>query len=224
MSKIVPNSHNKNWTIVNTLPKLVHYSHDLKFICSVAILLNVMKARYHAMTGAVAASALIPVLGVNSAVFWVASILIDGDHYIDYVYRCRFRDFSIKRMFRFHELLFKEVKARHFLSLNLLHTVEVLIFLYIAGEITSWLWLQAIFWGMLFHVATDLVYMYVKGSLFRRALSIVEYAVRWDNIKRHGCRPEEIYSSVLAQLAVTVKPSQKKAGMLTKNDSNENLQ
>ena len=183
-----------------------------------------MKARYHALTGAVAASALIPVLGVNSVVFWAGSVLIDGDHYVDYVYRNGFRDFSIKRMFRFNELLFKEVKMRRFLNLNLLHTIEVLILLYIAGEITSWLWLQAIFWGMLFHVATDLVYMYVKGSLFRRALSIVEYAVRWNNIKRHGCRPEEIYSSALAQLAGTTKSSQEKAGTLTKNTSNENLQ
>jgi hypothetical protein len=182
-----------------------------------------MKARYHTITGAVAASALIPVLGANSAVFWVASILIDGDHYVDYVCHNRFKDFSIRRMFRFQELLFKEVKTHQFLTLHFLHTVEVLIFLYITGEMTSWLWLQAIFWGMLFHVVTDVIYMYVKGGLFRRALSIVEYAVRRHHIRRHDCPPKEIYDSVLAQLAATTKSSQEETRMLTKGASNEGL-
>ena len=71
---------------------------------------------------------------------------------------------------------------------------------------TGWPWLMAAFWGMLFHMVTDMIYLYAQGRLFRRALSIVEYAVRIRLMKRHGLQPEEIYSSVLAQMAGTGGP------------------
>ena len=69
-----------------------------------------MQARQHTIIGAVAATALIPFLGINSAIFWAAAVLIDGDHYTEYVYRNGFRDFSIKRMFWYYELLRVEEK------------------------------------------------------------------------------------------------------------------
>lgn len=168
-----------------------------------------MKARYHALAGALAASALVPVLGVNSTVFWTASVLIDGDHYVDYIYRNGLKDFSIKGMFRFYEslsdVLTKEGKKPCFLTISLLHTIEALVFFYIAGELTDWLWLQSVFWGMLFHLSTDLVHRFVRrGRIFGRALSIVEYVVRWHNMKRHGCQPQAIYRKALAQLTDSI--------------------
>jgi len=171
-----------------------------------------MKGRHHTFIGAVAASALIPALGVYSAVFWTASVFIDGDHYVDYIYRNGFKDFSIKGMFRFNEslgdVLNKEGKTRCFLTLSLLHTIEALGFFYIASELTDWLWLKSVFWGMLFHLSTDLVHRVVRERrIFGRALSIVEYVIRWNIMKRHGCRPQEIYRRVLAQLTDSIERS-----------------
>ena len=71
-----------------------------------------MKPRYHAVVGGTVALALTPVLGLNSAIFWASSVLIDGDHYMDYVYRNGFKDYSMKRMSEFYCLLSKKEKSR----------------------------------------------------------------------------------------------------------------
>jgi len=96
-----------------------------------------MKPQHHAIIGGAVALALVPALGVNSAVFWASSVLIDGDHYVDYVYRNGFKDYSIKRMFDFHDLLSDRVKERSFISLNLMHTAESILLLTVATVITG---------------------------------------------------------------------------------------
>ena len=160
-----------------------------------------MKARYHVLSGGIAASLLIPVLGVNSAFFFASSVLIDGDHYVDYLYRNRFKDFSVRRMFTFHERLFSRGKEKDFLGLNILHTVEALVFIYAVSAFTDWLWLKAVLWGMLFHVIVDLIYLYRQGRLFRRSVSIIEYIIRWRLMKRRGLNPELPYRSALRTMS-----------------------
>jgi len=164
-----------------------------------------MKARHHVLAGSIAASAMVPVLGVNSIFFLVASIFIDGDHYIDYTFRNNFKDFSIKSMFRFYDLLFetleKEGKSQCFLTLCIMHTIEGLGIFYILSEFTGWLWLKAVFWGISFHLISDMTYTLLnKRRIFGRALSIIEYVIRWNIKKRHGCQPQQIYNKVLALL------------------------
>ena len=61
---------------------------------------------------------------------------------------------------------------------------------FLAGMLTDWLWLQAVFWGMLFHIVTDLIYLYVQGRLFRRALSVVEWVICWRRIQQLGWQPK----------------------------------
>ena len=164
--------------------------------------LQVMKPQYHAICGGIATSLLIPVLGVNSVAFFASSVLIDGDHYLDYLYRNGFKDFSIKRMFTFYEMLFDKGREQNFLGLNVMHTVEFLLLLYAASAITGWIWLKAILWGAQFHVVFDLVYLYRQGRLFRRALSVVEYVIRWRHMKRQGLCPELAYNSTLEAMSV----------------------
>ena len=171
-----------------------------------------MKSRYHALSGGIAASLLIPVLGVNSAVFWATSVLIDGDHYLDYLYRNGFKDFSVKRMFTFHDLLCDEGEKKNFLGLNVMHTVEFLLLVYSVGAVTGWMWLKAALWGLLFHMIFDLVYLYRQGRLFRRAISIIEYGIRWKRMKRQGLRPELIYQSTLQAMAVASDLHKDKVG------------
>ncbi|MFC1954522.1 hypothetical protein ACFLVZ_01705 [Chloroflexota bacterium] len=162
-----------------------------------------MKARQHALIGGVAASALIPVLGINSLIFLTASVLIDGDHYTEYIYRNRFTDFNIKKMFRFTAMLDTESINYCYLPFSFLHTIEALILLFIGGQVTNIPWIQAIFWGMLFHIICDLAHIrYHGGNLFRRSLSIFEYIIKWNIIKRRGNQPEKIYGIVLAKLEV----------------------
>jgi len=173
---------------------------------------KVMKSQYHALSGGIAASLLIPVLGVNSIVFLAASVLVDGDHYLDYLYRNGFKDLSLKRMFTFHELLHEKGQERNLLGLNVMHTVEFTLLLYAASALTGWIWLKAVLWGILFHMVFDLIYLYRQGMLFRRALSIVEYAIRWRRMKRQGLHPELPYHSVLKAMSAGSGASEDEAG------------
>ena len=159
-----------------------------------------MKPQHHALIGGAVALALVPALGVNSAVFWASSVLIDGDHYVDYVHRNGFKDYSIKRMFEFHDLLSKRGNEPDFLSLNLLHTAEFVLLLSVATAITGWIWLIAMLGGILLHMLLDLSYMYRRGWLFRRAFSIIDYFIRWRRMKRKGLRPELHYQIVLSSM------------------------
>lgn len=159
-----------------------------------------MKPQYHAVIGGAVALALTPALGLNSAIFWVSSVLIDGDHYVDYVYRNGFKDYSIKRMFEFHDLLIENRKEPDFLSLNLMHTAEFILLISVAAAMTGWVWLIATLGGIFLHILLDLFDMYRHDVLFRRSLSIIEYFMRWRRMKRQGLRPELHYQSVLESM------------------------
>jgi len=165
-----------------------------------------MKASYHVVCGGIASLVLIPVLGTDSAVFFVSSVLIDSDHYLDYVCRNEFKDFSPKRMFTFHDLLEEKVKDKNFLGLSIFHTVECFLSLYIIAELTGLAVFMVILWGFLFHLALDLIYLYRRGVLFSRAFSIVEYVIRWNRLKQRGVRPELPYRSVLTAMSVYSEP------------------
>src|SRR3989304_6935218 len=102
-----------------------------------------MKARYHLLTGGVAAAVVVPVFGVASAAFWASSVLVDVDHYLDYLCRNGFRDFSIKRMFGFHAYLFRIGNDPTFLGLNILHTAEFFLVASLVTVAVDWIWLTA---------------------------------------------------------------------------------
>jgi len=156
-----------------------------------------MKIQYHAVVGGTVALALTPALGLNSAIFWISSVLIDGDHYMEYVYRNGFKDYSIKRMFEFYCLLSKSRKEPDFLSLNLMHTAEFILLISIAAAMTGWVWMIAMLGGIFLHILLDLFDMYLHGVSFRRSLSIIEYFMRIRRMKRQGIRPELHYQSAL---------------------------
>jgi hypothetical protein len=149
-----------------------------------------MKSRYHATSGGVVSLMLIPVLGFYTILFWLASFLIDVDHYLDYVCRNGFRDFSIRKMFIYHDRLQIYSQGASFLGLSVMHTAEFILAVYIASEISGWLWLKAILWGLLFHMVLDIAYLVYRRQLFGRALSLIEYAVRWHSMKKRGLKPD----------------------------------
>ena len=129
--------------------------------------------REHVVLGGGAALALTPVLGAqDSAVFWAASVLIDADHYWDYLYRSRFRDWSPRRMFEFHRTLFPQIRRPDFLALSLFHTVEWFALVYLVAAFLESSAVEAVFWGMAFHLALDALWLTLHRALFSRAFSM----------------------------------------------------
>jgi len=164
-----------------------------------------VKAQHHIVSGGIASLLLIPLLGVNSMIFWASSVLIDADHYLDYLYRNRFTDFSLRRMFTFHKYLLEKDKEPNFLGLDIMHTVEFLSLLGVVVALTGLAWLAALLWGTLFHMALDLIYLYRRGAIFCRALSVIEYAIRWNRLKLQGLQPEAVYQSILKAMFCTTE-------------------
>ena len=163
-----------------------------------------MKLREHVVLGGGIALALTPLLGAQgSAIFWVASVLIDADHYGDYLHRNGFRDWSPRRMFEFHRLLFLQIRRPDFLALSICHTVEFFTFVYVAAAVLKSSALWAVFWGMCFHLFLDLIFLAWHRAVFSRALSLVEYAIRRRRMRDRGVDPDFVYEEVLTAMGVT---------------------
>jgi len=162
-----------------------------------------MQARYHALSGGIAALALTPVLGIDGAVFFCASVLIDSDHYLDYLYRNKFTNFSIERMFEYNRILAGKASESGFLGLSIMHTVEFLSLVYAAAALIGFSFLWATLWGLIFHMAFDLIYLQRRGMVFTRALSLVEYVIRWNRLTRRGLRPGLPFSVALSDVLPT---------------------
>ena len=159
-----------------------------------------MKVSYHVIIASAAALALVPVLGARSSLFAVSSVLIDVDHYLDYVYRNGFRDFSLRRAVEFNRVLNEKASGGPFVVLHIFHTVEFMGVLAAIAIIFKNPWFWAILWGVLLHIGLDLIYVYYRRVLFRRALSVIEYFIRYRMIKRRGKHLEMTYRSVLQTL------------------------
>ncbi|MEK7444424.1 MAG: hypothetical protein AABZ70_06185 [candidate division NC10 bacterium] len=153
----------------------------------------------HIVLGGGAALAVSPVLGASgSLAFWAASVLIDVDHHLDYVYRNGFRDFGARGMFAYHDHLYARIRGGAFVGLSLFHTIEC--FLLVAAGAFWWHsgLLFAALWGMVFHLSLDLVRLAGKRAPFSRALSVVEYWIRRRRLIRQGIDPDEPYAQALA--------------------------
>lgn len=152
-----------------------------------------MSPRDHVIYGAAAAGALYPGLGINALYFWGASFLVDIDHYLDYVYHNGFTDFSLSRMFDYHNILERFWPRKEFLNVEVFHTAEFLAPLYIASRLLGSAALEAVFWGIIFHVLLDMFYLYRLRIFFKRSYSIIEYFIRKHLLERHGLYPAVIY-------------------------------
>ena len=148
-----------------------------------------MTPTQHVVLGGVASAALYPVLGNMSLVFWVSSILIDLDHYVDYVYNNRLKDLSFARMFEYHDALERYWHSPAFLNVEAFHTIEFLAPLFLVAWYTGSAALQAACWGFVFHVGLDMMYMAWHGIFFKRAYSFTEYFIRKWRLKRKGWDP-----------------------------------
>jgi len=151
-----------------------------------------MRLSSHVVVGVVASVALYPAMGMNVAAFFAASVLIDIDHYIDYVYHNGFRDISPGRMFAYHDELVRYWREPEFLVIEVFHTAEFQLFVAAVVWLTGSALLEAVLWGMLFHIAFDTGYMALHSILTKRVYSFTEYLLRRRALKRRGLEPGDI--------------------------------
>lgn len=108
--------------------------------------------------------------------FFLGGVLIDIDHYIDYV--IRFKDFGLDGMFEYYcDALHPTNRgSKPYLWLGIFHTVEFFACMYLASLIVPGLWFVML--GMLFHLVLDIIFLYRLNVLQDRAISLIEYLVR----------------------------------------------
>ncbi len=162
-----------------------------------------MSPKEHVAYGAAASAALYPFFREKTFFFFTASVLIDLDHYIDYLYYARFRDWRIKSMFAFHGILAKQRDNPDILALEAFHTAEFLFSVLAVAVYYRSTVLYLTFAGFIFHMGLDLFRLAQWKRVDIRALSFVEYVIRKHRMIRSGLHPEKPFFDVYAQIPPT---------------------
>ena len=156
-----------------------------------------MKLREHLIIGGVAVAFLAPQWGLwRALLFWGAEVLIDADHYWDYLWRNKFSDWSGWRMFRYYDWLRKSYNDKRFFALSLLHAAEFFLAVYALARFWNYNFFITVFWGMLFHLFLDTLTFVYEGKPFLRAYSLVEYWIRKKGLIRRGINPDAFYREI----------------------------
>jgi hypothetical protein len=166
-----------------------------------------MNLREHVVLGAVAAVPVAATVGLDAgAAFWASSVLLDVDHYWEYLVKNGFRDWSWRKTFAFHHEVFRRIERPELLAINLFHTVEWLALVYVAGRWWGSTVAVAALGGMLFHLALDLGRLAWMGKITIRVVSIVEYVIRRRRLVRRGLDPDVVYREALAAIGLPSAP------------------
>lgn len=178
-----------------------------------------MTAKQHTLIGGIAALILSPILGLSAIPFWMGSVLIDIDHYLEFLYHNKLTDFSVKRMSDYHNVLSGWFSRPEFLNLSIFHTVEFLSLFYLLAVWLGSPMTKAILWGMLFHLLLDTIHLSRLGILNKRAHSIIEFFIRKEIMKRRGFHPFIVVDEALdAVLQNNPKKLQSKIVYTSKQD------
>lgn len=148
-----------------------------------------MRAKQHILIGGIASLVLSPIIGLGAIPFWIGSVLIDTDHYLEFIYHNRLTNFSIRRMYDYHYLLSNWWSRPEFLNLSIFHTVEFLLLFYLGALWLDSPMLKAALWGMLFHLFLDIIHLLRLGVVNKRAYSVIEFFIRKEIMKRNGLHP-----------------------------------
>lgn len=156
-----------------------------------------MSVRDHTIIGGILSLGLFPLLGAKSLALWAASVLIDTDHYLEFLYHNGLKRFSIKEADSYHRILGGWLSKPEFINLSIFHTVECLLLMYF---LSLWLgspWLKAVFYGMLLHLILDVAHLYKSGLVSKRAFSVVEFKIRKGIMERNSLYPKVLYEKAL---------------------------
>jgi len=169
-----------------------------------------MKLKHHIIYGGIASLFLFPKFGFLSGIFLAASVLIDVDHYIEFLWQNRFTNFSFKKMSDYCNIILKWNKRPGLLGLSIFHTAEIIGGIYL---ISIWLnsdVIKAVFWGMVFHMLLDVLYLSKRRILFCRVFSFLEYFIRKKIMIQNGLSPDAIFEEALVVAGVHVTRTQKR--------------
>lgn len=152
-----------------------------------------MTLRDHIILGGAASAVLYAFTGPEALCFFAASVLIDIDHYLDFVYHSRLRDLSVRRMFDYHSTLQRWWRDPGFLNMEIFHTAEfLLIFLSLAALLQSGV-MALVFFGFVFHILLDMIFLVSHGIFDKRTNSFAAYFIRKRQMARRGHDPAELY-------------------------------
>jgi len=158
-----------------------------------------MKLREHLIIGGVAMVILAPHWGIwRALLFWGAEVLIDADHYWDYLWRSKFQDWSGWRMFRYYRLITQKERfhKKNIIHISILHTIEVFIGVFLLAHFWNYTFFITIFLGMVLHIILDMIQLAYLRIFFIRAYSVIEYFIRKRRLLRHGLNPDEFYKKM----------------------------
>ncbi len=156
-----------------------------------------MRPRDHLILGTGAAVAMHHTFGLNTAFFWVATFMIDIDHYMNFIYHNGFRDLSFKGMFDYYGVLDKLAHLPEFLDIEIFHSAEFMLALYLFSHWMDSSVLMAVMWGFLFHIVLDWISLAWNEIFFKRANFIIEYFIRKKRLMSTGLSPVEVYNEAL---------------------------
>ena len=159
-----------------------------------------MQLKEHILYGGSVSIVLFPIIGIKTIFFFFASVLIDVDHYIDFLYFGKFKNWNVRKMFEFHHLGTQWRNNANFYILEAFHTSEFLLVLLVLSIYFNSLELFLIFTGMVFHILLDLIRLHKLGAMHVRALSFVEYWIRSKKMKQSGINPEKIFEEIYATM------------------------
>lgn len=157
-----------------------------------------MQLKEHLLYGGAATVILAPFLGAKVLLFFFSTILIDADHYIDFLYYGKFRNWSVKSMFAFHGQMGRSRHLANFCALEAFHTIEFLLALLALAYYFSSPELYILLSGMIFHLYLDLYRLYKMKGIHLRALSFTEYWIRARRMKRAGTHIEKLFEEAYA--------------------------
>ena len=147
-----------------------------------------MTLKQHTIQASIGSIILWPFLGIDTIVFFFSMILIDVDHYFDFVIVCK--RFGIRDMFKYYDWVWEEKQMVY--GLSLFHTAEIFLMLFVLGFWSYYFWL--ILFGFSVHLMFDLYYLYIHKCLFNRALSIIEYIIKSRRVKCYHLPEKEFWN------------------------------
>ena len=132
-----------------------------------------MLPKWHILFGAIFSMLVYFIFNINLfqvSLIFLASIFIDFDHYLFYVFRKK--DFNLKRAYIWHKSLPKDHKP----LMQIFHTIEFFIIIFLLSFI--WIGFLFILIGLLLHSIIELIDMIYSKKFNGREFSLISYLVR----------------------------------------------
>ena len=153
-----------------------------------------MRLREHVILGGVAAVSLYPFFGFwQSLLFWVSAVLIDADHYLDYLWKTKGKDWSPKAMFKYYDKVTEHMYDKENLGFSLLHTVEIFILVYLLAIEVNYIFFMTVLAGMLFHLVLDLSYLSYHKVFYVRSFSLFQHSITKKKMRKNGLNHHNFY-------------------------------